>query len=94
MGPARDPAQRAAPGPIPTDYAWDMLNPTDKSAVGATQADQIPMGRMGSVTLVGGPHRPVKAGGRPSRKAWKASGMSSVWVSSACPRFSSSSAAA
>ena len=38
-----------APGPIPTDYAWEMLNPTETSAVGATQADQIPMGRMGSV---------------------------------------------
>ncbi|MGQ0623854.1 MAG: SDR family oxidoreductase [Sporichthyaceae bacterium] len=38
-----------APGPIPTDYAWEMLNPTDKSSVGATQADQIPMGRMGTV---------------------------------------------
>lgn len=38
-----------APGPIPTDYAWEMLNPTDKSAVGATQTDQIPMGRAGTV---------------------------------------------
>ncbi|GAA5121198.1 SDR family oxidoreductase [Haloechinothrix salitolerans] len=38
-----------APGPIPTDYAWEMLSPTETSAVGATQADQIPMGRMGSV---------------------------------------------
>ncbi|AWK74836.1 oxidoreductase [Rhodococcus oxybenzonivorans] len=38
-----------APGPIPTDYAWEMLNPTDKSAVGATQADQVPMGRMGTM---------------------------------------------
>lgn len=38
-----------APGPIPTDYAWEMLNPNDKSSVGATQADQIPMGRMGTV---------------------------------------------
>ncbi|AUM16602.1 MULTISPECIES: SDR family oxidoreductase [Rhodococcus] len=38
-----------APGPIPTDYAWEMLNPTDKSAVGATQADQVPMGRMGTI---------------------------------------------
>ncbi len=38
-----------APGPIPTDYAWDVLSPTDKSAVGATQADQIPMGRMGII---------------------------------------------
>jgi NAD(P)-dependent dehydrogenase (short-subunit alcohol dehydrogenase family) len=39
-----------APGPIPTEYAWDMLNPTDRSAVGATQADQIPMGRTGTMT--------------------------------------------
>lgn len=38
-----------APGPIPTDYAWEMLNPTDKSSVGATQADQVPMGRMGTI---------------------------------------------
>jgi NAD(P)-dependent dehydrogenase (short-subunit alcohol dehydrogenase family) len=38
-----------APGPIPTDYAWEMLNPTDKTSVGATQADQIPMGRMGTI---------------------------------------------
>ncbi|AEH09445.1 MULTISPECIES: SDR family oxidoreductase [Protofrankia] len=38
-----------APGPIPTDYAWEMLNPTDKSSVGATQADQIPMRRVGTV---------------------------------------------
>jgi NAD(P)-dependent dehydrogenase (short-subunit alcohol dehydrogenase family) len=38
-----------APGPIPTDYAWEMLNPTDKSGIGATQADQVPMGRMGTI---------------------------------------------
>jgi NAD(P)-dependent dehydrogenase (short-subunit alcohol dehydrogenase family) len=38
-----------APGPIPTEYAWEMLNPTDKSAVGATQADQVPMGRAGII---------------------------------------------
>lgn len=38
-----------APGPIPTDYAWEMLNPTEKSSVGATQADAIPMGRTGTV---------------------------------------------
>jgi NAD(P)-dependent dehydrogenase (short-subunit alcohol dehydrogenase family) len=38
-----------APGPIPTDYAWEMLNPTDKSAVGATQVDQVPAGRAGTV---------------------------------------------
>lgn len=38
-----------APGPIPTDYAWEMLNPTDKSSVGATQVDQIPLGRAGTI---------------------------------------------
>jgi NAD(P)-dependent dehydrogenase (short-subunit alcohol dehydrogenase family) len=39
-----------APGPIPTDYAWEMLNPTDKSSVGATQADQVPAGRTGTIS--------------------------------------------
>ena len=38
-----------APGPIPTDYAWAMLNPTDSSSVGATQIDQIPAGRSGTI---------------------------------------------
>jgi NAD(P)-dependent dehydrogenase (short-subunit alcohol dehydrogenase family) len=38
-----------APGPIPTDYAWEMLNPTSRSAIGATQADHIPAGRMGTI---------------------------------------------
>lgn len=38
-----------APGPIPTDYAWEMLNPTDKSSVGATQSDQIPLRRAGTI---------------------------------------------
>src|SRR5918992_5772648 len=38
-----------ASGPIPTDYAWEMLSPTSKSAVGATQADQIPMQRFGAM---------------------------------------------
>lgn len=38
-----------APGPIPTEYAWEMLNPTDKSSVGATQPDQIPLGRSGTI---------------------------------------------
>jgi NAD(P)-dependent dehydrogenase (short-subunit alcohol dehydrogenase family) len=38
-----------APGPIPTDYAWEMLNPTASSSVGATQADAIPMGRTGTI---------------------------------------------
>jgi NAD(P)-dependent dehydrogenase (short-subunit alcohol dehydrogenase family) len=38
-----------APGPIPTEYAWEMLNPTDKSSVGATQIEQIPLGRPGTI---------------------------------------------
>jgi NAD(P)-dependent dehydrogenase (short-subunit alcohol dehydrogenase family) len=38
-----------APGPIPTEYAWEMLNPTGSSSAGATQADQVPMGRMGTI---------------------------------------------
>jgi NAD(P)-dependent dehydrogenase (short-subunit alcohol dehydrogenase family) len=38
-----------APGPIPTEYAWEMLNPTDKSSVGATQVDAIPAGRAGTI---------------------------------------------
>ncbi len=38
-----------APGPIPTEYAWDMLNPTDTSSAGATQADMVPMRRMGTI---------------------------------------------
>jgi NAD(P)-dependent dehydrogenase (short-subunit alcohol dehydrogenase family) len=38
-----------APGPIPTDYAWEMLNPTDESSIGATQPDTIPAGRVGTI---------------------------------------------
>ncbi|MGY0541458.1 SDR family oxidoreductase [Nocardioides sp. YJ-D4] len=38
-----------APGPIPTDYAWEMLNPTEKSSVGATQFDAVPAGRPGTI---------------------------------------------
>jgi NAD(P)-dependent dehydrogenase (short-subunit alcohol dehydrogenase family) len=38
-----------APGPIPTEYAWEMLNPTDESSAGATQVDQIPMRRAGTI---------------------------------------------
>ncbi len=50
VGQAQHPRQcRCPPGPIPTDYAWEMLNPTDKSSVGATQADQIPAGRTGTM---------------------------------------------
>lgn len=42
-----------APGPFPTDYAWQMLNPTEDSSVGATQADQVPLGRFGDIAELG-----------------------------------------
>lgn len=42
-----------APGPFPTDYAWQMLNPTEDSSVGATQADQVPAGRFGEIAELG-----------------------------------------
>jgi NAD(P)-dependent dehydrogenase (short-subunit alcohol dehydrogenase family) len=38
-----------APGPFPTEYAWQMLNPTDDSAIGATQASEVPLGRYGEI---------------------------------------------
>lgn len=38
-----------APGPFPTDYAWTMLSPTDDAKIGATQADEVPMGRYGEI---------------------------------------------
>lgn len=42
-----------APGPFPTDYAWEMLNPTEDSSVGATQADEVPAGRFGEISELG-----------------------------------------
>jgi NAD(P)-dependent dehydrogenase (short-subunit alcohol dehydrogenase family) len=38
-----------APGPFPTEYAWQMLSPTDDAKIGATQADEVPMGRYGEI---------------------------------------------
>jgi NAD(P)-dependent dehydrogenase (short-subunit alcohol dehydrogenase family) len=39
-----------AAGPIPTEYAWSMLNPTEKSATdGSTSADNVPMQRFGTM---------------------------------------------
>jgi NAD(P)-dependent dehydrogenase (short-subunit alcohol dehydrogenase family) len=34
-----------APGPFPTDYAWQMLAPTEDVKVGATESDNVPLGR-------------------------------------------------
>jgi NAD(P)-dependent dehydrogenase (short-subunit alcohol dehydrogenase family) len=36
-----------APGPFPTENAWEKLNPIVGTAVGATQADQVPLRRHG-----------------------------------------------
>lgn len=36
-----------APGPFPTESAWEKLNPIEDPSVGATQSDQIPMRRFG-----------------------------------------------
>lgn len=36
-----------APGPFPTENAWEKLNPIPGSSVGATQPDQVPLRRHG-----------------------------------------------
>jgi NAD(P)-dependent dehydrogenase (short-subunit alcohol dehydrogenase family) len=36
-----------APGPFPTEGAWEKLNPLPETSAGATQADQVPMRRFG-----------------------------------------------
>lgn len=38
-----------APGPFPTEYAWQMLSPTEDVKVGATSSDEVPMGRYGQM---------------------------------------------
>ena len=39
-----------AAGPIPTEYAWSMLNPTDQSSTGgSTSAENVPMRRFGTM---------------------------------------------
>jgi len=42
-----------APGPFPTEYAWKMLSPTEDVKVGATSADEVPMGRYGELPELG-----------------------------------------
>jgi NAD(P)-dependent dehydrogenase (short-subunit alcohol dehydrogenase family) len=36
-----------APGPVPTDFAWDVLDPGDASVIGATDVRGVPAGRFG-----------------------------------------------
>jgi NAD(P)-dependent dehydrogenase (short-subunit alcohol dehydrogenase family) len=38
-----------APGPFPTENAWEKLNPIPGSSVGATQSDTVPMRRYGEM---------------------------------------------
>ncbi len=38
-----------APGPFPTDGAWEKLNPIPETAVGATQPDEVPLRRFGQM---------------------------------------------
>jgi NAD(P)-dependent dehydrogenase (short-subunit alcohol dehydrogenase family) len=38
-----------APGPFPTEGAWDKLNPILEASVGATQSDGVPLGRFGQM---------------------------------------------
>jgi NAD(P)-dependent dehydrogenase (short-subunit alcohol dehydrogenase family) len=36
-----------APGPVPTEFAWDVLDPGDSSVIGATDVRGVPAGRFG-----------------------------------------------
>jgi NAD(P)-dependent dehydrogenase (short-subunit alcohol dehydrogenase family) len=38
-----------APGPFPTESAWDKLNPLAETAIGPTQADDVPLRRFGKM---------------------------------------------
>ena len=38
-----------APGPFPTENAWEKLNPIPGSSVGATQPDMVPLRRFGQM---------------------------------------------
>jgi NAD(P)-dependent dehydrogenase (short-subunit alcohol dehydrogenase family) len=38
-----------APGPFPTESAWDKLNPLAETAIGPTQADDVPLRRFGQM---------------------------------------------
>jgi NAD(P)-dependent dehydrogenase (short-subunit alcohol dehydrogenase family) len=46
-GPSGIRVNAVAPGPFPTEGAWEKLNPIPEASVGATQSDQIPMRRFG-----------------------------------------------
>jgi NAD(P)-dependent dehydrogenase (short-subunit alcohol dehydrogenase family) len=41
-----------APGPVPTDFAWDVLDPGSSDVIGATDARGVPAGRHGTAAEV------------------------------------------
>ncbi|QPF87371.1 SDR family oxidoreductase [Bradyrhizobium genosp. L] len=48
-GPRNIRVNAIAPGPFPTEGAWDKLNPLAETGVGATQADEVPLRRFGKM---------------------------------------------
>ena len=48
-GPKNIRLNAVAPGPFPTENAWEKLNPIPGTAVGATQPDQVPLRRYGQM---------------------------------------------
>jgi NAD(P)-dependent dehydrogenase (short-subunit alcohol dehydrogenase family) len=46
-GPKNIRLNAVAPGPFPTDNAWEKLNPLPSTSVGATQPDHVPLRRFG-----------------------------------------------
>src|ERR1700746_259868 len=48
-GPKNIRVNRIAPGPFPSEGAWDKLNPLAEAGVGATQASEVPLRRFGKM---------------------------------------------
>jgi len=48
-GPKKIRLNAIAPGPFPTENAWEKLNPIPNTSVGATQSDQVPLRRYGQM---------------------------------------------
>jgi len=48
-GPKNIRLNAVAPGPFPTDNAWEKLNPLPSTSVGAAQANQVPLRRFGQM---------------------------------------------
>ena len=48
-GPFNIRVNAVAPGPFPTENAWEKLNPLSETGVGATQPDEVPLRRFGKM---------------------------------------------